>query len=202
VYSLGDSLVGKSINEVDVQKIHDAVMEIPAVKSADVFKTVDGKVSVSVEQCRPLARFINADGSGFYLDVEGGIIPLSSHFSARVPVFTGNVYEEKGRSIHELVHQPELAEQSIIDEAFQLINFINEDEFWKAQTEHIYVNADAEFEIVPRVGSHRILIGKGEQLELRLKKMMAFYEKVMPRSGINQYKLIDLRFKDQVVCRK
>jgi len=202
VFSLGDSLIGSAINDIDVETIHQKVLEIPAVKSADVYKTVDGRISVSVFQCRPLARFINADGSGFYLDTEGGIVPLSKHFTAHVPVFTGNIYEGKGKGIHELALNPELSDKSIIDDAFRIIEYINSDSFWKAQLDHIYVNADYEFEIVPRVGNHRILIGKGEQLELQLKKMMAFYEKVLPTRGIDQYKSIDLRFKGQVVCRK
>jgi len=83
-----------------------------------------------------------------------------------------------------------------------LAKFVDQSEFWKAQLVQIYVNEDNEIELIPRVGSHRILIGDVENLEEKFNKLMLFYEKGLSKTGWNEYSIINLKFKDQVVCTK
>ena len=64
------------------------------------------------------------------------------------------------------------------------------------------MNADGEFELVPRVGSQRILLGDGSALEQRFEKLRLFYRDGMPKADWRRYAKIDLRFADQIVCTK
>ncbi len=57
--------------------------------------------------------------------------------------------------------------------------------------------------MVPSSGDHIILLGDVENLNHKLENLNAFYQ-----AGISkleeggEYKIFDLRFKDQVVCKK
>ena len=62
------------------------------------------------------------------------------------------------------------------------------------------MDADGDFELVPRIGQMRIAIGRGEQLDKRFAKLREFYTKGLPQGGWRKYSRIDLRFADQVVA--
>jgi cell division protein FtsQ len=68
--------------------------------------------------------------------------------------------------------------------------------------DQIVVTVDGEFQLVPRIGGQRVLIGDGSQLEQRLAKLKLFYEKGIPLADWRRYERIDLRFADQIVCTK
>ena len=61
---------------------------------------------------------------------------------------------------------------------------------------------DKNIELVPRLGDHRIFIGNAENLPWKFEKLRALYEKALPLVGWDVYESIDLRFGDQVVCKK
>jgi len=202
ILGLGDSPVGSKLTDIDVQNIRSTVAKMPAVRNADVYKTVDGRLQVHVKQCQPLVRIINSDGSGFYLDKDGGTAPLSKKFTARVPIVMGSISEPAGLSVHALRLNPELADQSCLDEIFTLFEYIEEDEFLSAQVDHVYRNAFGEYTIIPRVGNHNIQIGEITKLDQKFGKLMAFYKQNIGKRDLNKYTDIDLRYKNQVVCRK
>ena len=65
-----------------------------------------------------------------------------------------------------------------------------------------YENLEGDFELVPRIGAQRILIGDGSDLDQRFGKLRIFYEKGIPKADWRRYSCIDVRFADQVVCTK
>jgi len=56
-------------------------------------------------------------------------------------------------------------------------------------------------ELIPRAGDSVILLGDIDGYREKLEKLMKFYKKGLPYEGWNKYKYIDIRFKDQVICR-
>ena len=47
-----------------------------------------------------------------------------------------------------------------------------------------------------------IVIGEVYNLESKFNKLMLFYEEGLSKTGWNEYKTINLKYKDQVVCTK
>ena len=66
----------------------------------------------------------------------------------------------------------------------------------------IYINSKDELELVPRVGGQRILFGTSENYERKFLKLYALYEQGFKKFGWNNYKTINLSYKNQVVCTK
>jgi cell division protein FtsQ len=91
---------------------------------------------------------------------------------------------------------------SILKDIYPLINYINDDDFWSAQIDQIYVDNDDELDLIPRMGNNLIHLGTTENFEGKLRNLKAFYKKVLPEIGWNKYDFINLEFKDQIVCRK
>lgn len=200
VLATQNGVVGAPMGQVDAARIESELRDVPCVESADVYHTMDGVLHVRVDQRRPIARVINADGSGFYIDEQGVTMPLSDIWTARVLVFTGQLHEPFTNGTHDPAANDSLARATYSDEIHRLARFITADPLWDALIDQVVVDANGDFELVPRIGQMRIAIGRGEQLEERFAKLREFYAKGVPQGGWRKYSRIDLRFADQVVA--
>jgi len=87
----------------------------------------------------------------------------------------------------------------IAREVFATANFIRKDSLWDAQIGQIYVNQDHEIELIPRVGSQRILLGNADSLDAKFRNLLAFYKKALPQVGWDAYKTINIKYANQVI---
>jgi cell division protein FtsQ len=67
----------------------------------------------------------------------------------------------------------------------------------------LYINTDKEIELYPAVGGHKIIFGKGDDIEEKFEKLKVFYrEGLNSIDSWNKYSSINLKYKSQVVCIK
>jgi cell division protein FtsQ len=95
-----------------------------------------------------------------------------------------------------------MIKNTILKDVYHFVNYINDDDFWSAQIDQIYVDGKDEVTLIPRVGNHIVHLGTFENYEGKLRNLEAFYDKVLPEVGWNKYSTINLEYKDQVVCKK
>jgi cell division protein FtsQ len=91
---------------------------------------------------------------------------------------------------------------SILKDIYYLVEYINNDNFWSAQIDQIYVDNNNQIDLIPRVGNHVIHLGTTENTEGKLRNLAVFYDKVLPEVGWNKYSLINLEYKNQIVCKR
>lgn len=196
---------GTQLTKVNCDKIERLIYKHSAVKRADAFITVDGCLNIRVEQRQPLLRVFNRDNVSYYIDVNGGIMPLSGNFSAHTLVASGNISEPfdlwRIRSLKTVDTDSMTKKQRIIFDLFELAQFITGDDFWNAQIEQIYVNENAEFELIPRVGGQVVLLGSLDEYKYKFEKLRALY-RTFNQIGWNNYSKINLKYKNQIICTK
>jgi cell division protein FtsQ len=198
--------IGKDITGLDLEKIERSLKSRQIIKDAELFVTEPGKVSIEVSQKTPFVRIFNRNGQGYYLDREGNIIPLITGFSPFVIVASGYISEpfqvSRTLNILDVKHDSISRSTHTIYDVYRLAAYITNDDFLNAQFEQIYVNNKYEIELIPRVGSHVIELGKVENLEEKFANLRILYEKGLNNLGWNQYDRISLKYKNQVVCTK
>ncbi|MDR3267157.1 MAG: hypothetical protein LBT24_06285, partial [Tannerella sp.] len=69
------------------------------------------------------------------------------------------------------------------------------------QIAQIYVAQNQDIELSPTVGNHQIILGKISDYRENLDKLQLFYEKGLNKVGWNKYSVINLKYKNQVVCK-
>ena len=168
---------------IDLHKLEAEVQGHPMVEQASVFLTVDGLLKTKIKQRIPVARVIT-NFKSYYIDTQAKVMPLSVNHSARVMLISGNVEEEDCKDIHFLVTS------------------IQKDDFFKKLIIGIRKTLLNEFILETRLHDLEIEIGKTDNLKSKLKNLEAFYKKSVADSTIENYKKINLRFKNQVVCTK
>lgn len=200
VYSVSDSLVGMTIQSIPIEKIHTRLMEHTGIREAHVYTTVDGKVVIQIDERKPIARIFNNKGESFYLDEQGFTMPTSSQYTPKVPVFVGAIESSVQRG--SIFDSDDHASTTRLRDIHAFVTGLRENDFMQAQLEHVHINEQGEFELIPRVGNHTINMGKPDNLQVKIKKLMAFYANTIQTKDLNKYSVIDLRYRDQVVCVK
>lgn len=203
----GDSIINQPMSTVDVSELENVLNSHVAISKAEVYMSVDGEVSIEVRQRRPVIRIFNWNNESYYIDEEGRLMPLSDKYTARVPIANGYIAEPYSQlykfTIKDIENDSVAKANSVLDDLYELAMFINKDPFWSAQVEEIYVNKDRELEIIPLVGDHRIVFGDASDMDEKFRKLRIFYEEGLSTTGWwNNYSVINLKFKDQVVCTK
>ena len=185
-----DPLIGKNFDRIDLRQIEQRVLANKQLKTCQAFSDFQGNLNVEVEQFLPIARISMPDNRpDVYLSAEGAFFPLSSHYSARVVMVSGEYF----RGLTNLRNQK-------YANLLAFFNKINEDEFWKAQFAQINIEADEDISIVPLVGNHILEFGEPENVENKLNKLKIFYKEILPVKGWDAYKRVSIKFAGQVVC--
>jgi len=187
-------LLGLEMGEINVGKLEHALQQQQLIELADIYSEMDGTLNIRIEQRRPILRVMRYDGTQYYLDQYGVKIPLSEHFTSRVPFANGNVFEryEKGDSVYSFVG----------NQLYTIASYVDKHPFYKALIEQIFVRADNELILVPKMGSRYIIFGDANEADKKFKKLLVFYQEGLNRIGWSKYKSIDVRFEGQVICKK
>lgn len=170
-------------DELALNKLESRLESNELIEKSDVFVSIDGVLKAVVKQKTPVARVFDGDDS-FYIDYEGGRMPLSNNFTARVPLVSGVINKK---------NNGELA---------QLFRVIYDDDFLKKNIIAIQIMPDGSLKMLNRNFDYQIDFGNVINAERKFKDYKSFFQKAVLDSSLYKYKKIDLRFTKQVVCTK
>jgi cell division protein FtsQ len=176
--------IGLNMQSANIENIEKILKTQLRIKNVECYKTPSGTVRIEITQREPILRIMN-NGQGYYIDKDGEIMPVSSNFTAYVPVASGSINEAFAKGV-----------------LYKFALFLRENAFWNAQIEQIYVDLNQEIELIPRVGNQIILLGKFDDYEFKLNKLLSLYKNGFSRTGWNCYRQINLKYDNQVVCTK
>lgn len=194
VHDHGHTLSGQVMNDIDTYGIEEDISTIPFVEEAIVYKTIDRKVMIAVEQRVPAVRLFFTDGSSCYLDENAKYLQLSESFSHKCLPITG---VPPIQSNDPLVSEREVTTE--IKNLWKMARYIQTDEFWDAQIMQVDMDAENGAVLIPRVGNHQIIMGETDDFLSKLNKLKEFYDKGISQTNWNIYQSLDLRYQGQVV---
>ncbi len=197
---------GQTIAQLNTSAIENFIRKMHEVETVEVYKQLGGNWNIKLKIRQPIARVFNVDGDSYYIDVKGAKMAPSSSFTARVLVFSGNIHDQLDSvMVDEIMANPELQKSSSIDDVYRIATAIEKDEFLRAQIGQVYRDKWGRFELIPLVGDHVIILGGAftqKEVEEKLKKLKIFYRQGLPYEGWDKYSIINLSYKNQVVCTK
>ena len=189
-------VVGQSRKRFDLWKMEKLLEGNMWVKDARIYFDNKDVLHVKVEQRQPMARVFTSGGRSFYLDESGQAMQLVEQLKISLPVFTGFPERKKWTATDSL----------LVNDMVALSDFIQKDNFWNAQIGQIdLVTAGPKkwgFELIPLVGNHLIKLGDAKNIEQKFNRLYQFYRQVIPKAGLEKYKIVDVRFAGQVVAER
>jgi len=201
VYGNSEKIIGKPVKDISVAEIENRINVLRELKVAEVYITIDGTLHVYADQRNPIMRVMPDNGGDFFIDEDGVVMRRRNLYTPRLHIVGGNINIStamlNGVSVLDTT-----IKNSILKDIYSLVNYINDDNFWSAQIDQIWVDNNDEIDLIPRVGNQLVHLGSAANFVGKLRNLQAFYDKVLPEVGWNKYSLINLEFKDQIVCKK
>lgn len=188
-------LSGRTLESIPIHEMEADLRKIPFVYSAVVTIDMDGVLTVRIKQREAVVRVVNEKGLDFYIDRQGQKMPVSLKYVPHVPVVNGHISEPYNGALDTI-------ESQLVRDIFKTAQFISEDSIWNSQVVQLYVNERRDIELVPRVGNQQIILGNADSLERKFEKLKLFYSKIVPKTGIEAYKSVNLKFSGQLVCER
>lgn len=185
-------LVGSIYEKINLKSIERKILSNKYVKNAQAYTNLRGRVFVDVSLNIPIARFMLNGRKDFYICETGKIMPTSEKYTSRVLLLSGEY----------LNHIPEgnIRNDSSYQKIFELVKYIHNDEFWKAQIAQLEINRAGYITLFPQVTKQYIEFGKPVSIDEKFLKLKVFYKKILPNKGWNHYIKVNVEFKDQIVC--
>jgi cell division protein FtsQ len=200
-YGNSTRIAGKPVKEVSLSAIENRISVLRELKKAEVYISIDGMVHVYVEQRTPVMRVMPGDGGDFFVDEDGVVVRRRNLYNPRLHIVEGNV-NITSAMLNGVSILDTTVKNSILKDIYPLVNYIKDDKFWSAQIDQIFVDGNDEIDLIPRTGNQVVHLGSAYNYQGKLRNLEAFYDKVLPEVGWNKYSVINLEFKDQIVCKR
>lgn len=191
---LGYDLEKSKIKELDLRTLETMLKADRRVLSAEVYVDNNEVIHIGILQRQPIVRVQDEDGA-YYIDRDGGLVPLHKGAAIRVPVATGSIGKYSSEAIAS-------DKPSKIKDLYHMAKYISEDDFLSSLIEQIDVNEAGEFVLIPKVGKQKLVFGRAENLADRFENLKIFYKEGMPKVGWRKYDKLVLNWEGQVLARK
>ena len=181
-----DAYKNQSKENINLNNLEEFLQRNEMIENAEIFLTLSGELGAIITQRTPVLRVAN-ESETYYYDKLGAKMPLSDNYSARVPITTDAISGQGNADI------------------ITLSNTIRNDDFLQKQIIGIKLiegEKKDQFELKTRVGDQKIIFGDLSRIEEKIAKLKVFYQKIMLDSTITDYKTINLKFYNQIVCEK
>jgi cell division protein FtsQ len=188
----GQPVKGIGIDRIKLKEIEKKLKYDKHILDAELFGDLKGNLIVNVELRRPIARIVQNDAPDAYIAEDGVVMPVSDKYTSRVVLISG--------AVKHFLESEDLNKSEEGKQLMEMIEFINEDKFWKAQVAQLDISRDGKIVIFPQVTGQRVEFGKAENIEVKFKKLMIFYKEILPTRGWTRYERVNLEYEGQVVA--
>lgn len=167
---------------LDLNGLESTLNKNPIIEFAEVYVNVEGKLTAKVKQKTPIARVLG--NNSYYIDSNGGVMPLSKNYTERVPFVTGFVDKDN------------------LNTVYTVADYVLKDEFLKQNVIEIHQNKNNSIDLKLRQTKFVVHLGQIKQLEKKISNLKAFYIKATKDKVLDKYSKVNLQFGNQVVCTK
>ena len=187
----GEMIIGNRLSKININLVETKLNSSSSLANVQVFKKVEskglsfkGKLVVSLDERTPIIRIKNSTDD-YYMDMEGNKIPTSPKYIERIMIASGPV-----------------ADPEIQKNLLKMADFVNKDDFWRAQIEQVFVQANGELLLLPQVGDYLIEFGTPDDFIVKFRNLREVYQQGFKNLGWNKYRTISVKYRNQVVCTK
>ena len=188
-----DIATGKMIKDVHLSDLEVSLRKSPYVKDAQASMDMNGQLNIDIIQREPVVRVINPMGQDYYIDKDNKRMPLSDHYSARVPVAT---------ALHCSSYTNDSLLKLLDSHLFYIASCISQDKYIQALAGQLVIHDNYEYSIIPRLGKFEIMLGDTSDMKDKFARLRAFYKSSLPQVGWAAYREVSVKYRNQIIANK
>lgn len=198
ILDICDTVNNTRINMIDVDSVLGALNANPWIINAEANINLKGYLDVEVEECAPIARIYAKNGKSVYVDNDGNLYPSNNQYVSRLLVASGISFpaDKLGNVSDEVYAKTDLPE------TFNLVKEVLNDDYARLCVRQIHYDKKKNYIFSVNNTNIIVIFGDVNDIGEKLLKMKHFFDKMLGNPELDNYKEINLNYKNQVVCTK
>ncbi len=198
ILDICDTTNNYQVNMINVDSVLKALNANPWIINAEAGVNLKEYLDVEIEECEPIARVYAKNGKSVYIDNDGNVFPSENQYVPHLLVASG-------------INFPVSALGNVYDEAyaktdlphtFNLIKEVLNDNYAKCCVKQIHCDRKKNYIFSMNNTNIIVIFGDVNDIKVKLLKMKRFFDKMQGNPELDNFKEINLNYKDQVVCTK
>ena len=179
--------------KINLKTFKENIESKPHIKDSKIFRSFPSKIEIILVERNPIAVILSDN----FLIIDSDNISLPYvNFDLTLPVLTNFKDDSDLFVFGEEVQSPSIKTAvRILDQLYK-----EHSDIYFSISE-VSFNENEEFDIILKNGKTRILLGKND-FDLRIKKLNSFKKNIEKYDTLENYKSVDLRYKNQVVVKE
>jgi len=183
--------VGQKVRKFNREAIETALKQNPWVNGIQSTDINGGCLTITITTNTPIAWVFPENGDQLVLADNGQLLPDSPNCNELL-VING--------SVGDCQPQTSAVNNKMLNNAFLVAKAIRSNENYRAQYPEVFVRPDGQIELYSVLGGHAILLGNSDNISDKLANLDAAYSHGL--LDADNYKSLDLRFKDRIYALK
>lgn len=191
--------IGQRLDSIALHKVEKILDVQSAVLKSEAYTTDDGMLNIRLTQREPVIRFQKGN-YGFYADACGFIFPLQENYTTPVPIMDGAVpinCPEGYKGAPET--EPERAWLASV---IAMVDYMAKSRIWEQNIVQMHVDDKGDIVMIPREGKERFIFGSPADAKAKFDRMGDYYRYILPEKGEGFYGTVNVKFDNQIVCKK
>ena len=198
ILDICDTANNYQVNMIDVDSVLKALNANPWIISAEANMNLKAYLDVEITECEPIARIYGKNGKSVYVDAEGNLYPSSSQYVPRLLIASGiNFPADKLGNVSD-----EHYANTELPQTFNLIKEVLGNDYAKNCVRQIHYDKKKNYIFSVNNTNIIVIFGDVKDIGEKLLKMKHFFDKMQGNPELDNYKEINLNYKNQVVCTK
>lgn len=191
--------IGQRLVDVKLTQIEDIIKQKSAVKKCDAYVSSDGTLGIKVLQRKPLLK-INLNNKIYYSDETGFIFPEKRSYGGNIMYVYGKVPLHIPTNYSGIPKNEK--EYLWLQQITDLVKLIYDSKKWRNLFSKMRIERNKDIILLPDCGKEKFIIGPATNTQNKLDKIDKYYKFIVPDKGEGYYSSINLKFNDQIICRR
>ncbi len=198
ILDICDTTNNKQINMIDVDSVVNMLARNPWVTNVEASINLNAYLDVEITECEPVTRVYNKKGKSVYLDKDGNIFPSENQHIPHLLVVSGLDFPiNKSGNVYD-----EIYAKTDLQQTFNLIKEVLDDNYAKFHVKQIHHDKKKNYIFSVNNTNIIVIFGDVNNIKEKLLKMKHFFDAMQGNPELDNYKEINLNYKNQVVCTK
>lgn len=188
-------IVGVKMKELPLDEVQQLLSNHPFIKKCKLARS-SSQLVINLQLRKLLMQVFPQKGNSCFIDWDGNKLPFSNKVTEKLIIANGYI-PEFNSNINQIDKQPQL-----IQDLHTIAKIIVEDSVCQSLYTQLYVNENKEIELIHKEGKINVLVGNSSNIDEKIFKIKEFNLSILPTTGEQQYKMIDVRFQNRIIAKK
>lgn len=191
---------GQRLDSLNLGRIEELLLSRGPIVGCEAWTDYEGVLHIEIRQRQPVIRFSYDGDKGYYVDKDGYIFPLHRDYTADVMVIEGDIPVRPAAGYSGLPSSDR--DRQWIDGMLGFEKEIGRSRTWKGLISRTMIRDNGDIALTLGSGDETYIIGDPGRLDEKLSGIAVYQKKIKPEAGENHYKVVNLKYKNQIICRQ